>query len=75
MTRSELVTHLRTLSSGTIAQAIGSTSYRIIDRSVSNAIIYAAEQAAEGEIAMIDDLAGILTFLTEHKDFCPSWCG
>lgn len=74
MTRSELTSHLRTLSSGTIAQAIGSTSYRIIDRSMSSAIIYATEQATDAEIAPIDDLSGILSFLTAHKDYAPSWC-
>lgn len=71
MTRSELTYHLRTLSSGTIAQAIDSTSYRIIDRSLSNAIIYATEQATDAEIAPIDDLSGIPVVPDRPQGLCP----
>lgn len=74
MTRSELTNQLRSLSAGTIARAIGSDRYAIIDRSVSAAIIYAEEQASESEISGIDDLAGVLSFLVAHKDYRPTWC-
>lgn len=42
-TRKETVRALSTLSSGTIARMIGSNKYAVIDRMISNAIIYAAE--------------------------------
>lgn len=75
MTRSELTNHLRSLSSGTIAHAIGSDRYSVIDRSVSSAILYAIEQASEDEIKPLTGLDGVLSFLSAHKDYNPSWCG
>jgi DNA-binding PucR family transcriptional regulator len=75
MTRSELTSHLRTLSSGTIAHAIGCASYSVIDRSVSSAILYAIEQASDDEIKPLSGLEGVLSFLSAHKDYNPSWCG
>ena len=75
MTRSELTDYLRSLSAGAIAAAIGSDRYAVIDRSVSGAILYAIEQATDDEIKPLDGLAGVLSFLTAHKDYHPSWCG
>ena len=75
MTRSELTTQLRSLSAGTIASAIGSDRYAVIDRSVCSAILYAAEQATEDEIKPISSLADILSFLKSHTDYRPFWCG
>lgn len=75
MTRSELTAHLRSLSAGTIASVIGSDRYAVIDRSVSSAILYAIEQASEDEIKPLSDLADILSFLSAHRDYNPSWCG
>lgn len=73
MTRSELVRSLRLLSSCTIASAIGSSRYSVIDRAISNAIIYASETATEEEIAPCCTLADVLSFLTAHKDSQPAW--
>lgn len=73
MTRKELVTHLSTLSSGTIARAIGSDRYIIIDRAIGNAIIYAAEVAPDAEIEAAEGFAGVLSFLTAHKDEKPRY--
>jgi len=42
-TRAQTVRALSTLSSGTISRMIGSNKYAIIDRWISNAVIYAAE--------------------------------
>lgn len=42
-TRAQTVRALSTLSSGTIARMIGSNKYSVIDRMISNAIIYASE--------------------------------
>lgn len=75
MTRSELTAQLRSLSAGTIAHTIGSDRYAVIDRSICSAVIYAAEHASEDEIKQIEDFAGILSFLSAHKDYRPSWCG
>lgn len=66
MTRSELIRHLNTLSSGTIADTIGSSKYTIIDRAINSAVIYAAEEATEAELSPIESLADILGFLKRH---------
>lgn len=73
MTRSELVRSLRLLSSGTVAVAIGSSRYVVIDRAISNAIIYASETATDEEITPCCTLADVLSFLTAHKDNQPAW--
>lgn len=75
MTRSELTIGLRSLSAGTIANAIGSNKYAVIDRAVSSAILYAIEQAAEDEIKPLDGLSGILSFLAAHKGYKSPVCG
>ena len=69
MTRSELTRFLRTLTSGTVAGAIGSDNYVIIDRSVTGAILYAIEQATDEETAPIEELEDVLAFLVAHKDY------
>lgn len=69
MTRSELTRSLRTLSSGTIASAVGSDKYIIIDRSVTGAILYAIEKATEEETAPITELEDVLAFLVAHKNY------
>lgn len=75
MTRSELITNLRSMSAGTIAIAICNTNYAVIDRSISSAIIYASEKATEDEIKPIEDLSDIIRFLQLHCTYNPSWCG
>ena len=67
MTRSELVHHLRTLSSGTIALATCQTCYPIIERMQSSAVIYASEHASDEEISMVHDFADIIRFFCEHN--------
>lgn len=71
MTRRELLHNLGTLSSGTIAGVIGSPKYAAIDRAIGNAILYAAHKAPDEEITMLDGFAGILSFLSAHKDEKP----
>lgn len=73
MTRSELTQYLLTMSSGTIAKAIGSTSYRMIDRAITSAILYAYEQASEDEIKACNELDDIIQFINKHKDYSPTW--
>ena len=73
MTRSELMTNLRSLSAGTIGHAIGSDRYAVIDRASSGAILYAIEQATDDEIKPLEGLAGVLSFLTAHKDYKPTF--
>ena len=74
MTRKELIHHLTTLSSGTIARAIGSNRYILIDRAINNAVLYAARSAPDEEITAVDDnLAGKLSFLATHKDEKPAF--
>jgi hypothetical protein len=72
MTRSELMMHLRSLSAGTIGHAIGSDRYAVIDRASNGAILYAIEQATDEEIKPLEGLAGVLSFLTAHKDYRPA---
>lgn len=69
MTRYELTLKLRTLTSGTIANAIGSDKYVVIDRSVTGAILYTIEQATEEETALIEELDEVLAYLVAHKDY------
>ena len=69
MTRSELTRFLRTLTSGTVAGAIGSDKYVVIDRSVTGAILYTIEQATDEETAPIEELDDVLAFLVDHKDY------
>ena len=69
MTRSELTRFLRTLTTGTIAGAIDSDKYVVIDCSVTAAILYAIEKATEEETAPIKELEDVLAFLVAHKDY------
>lgn len=71
LTRAELTRSLRTLSSGTIAQVIGSDRYADIDRAVTAAILYAIEKATEDEIKRLKGFPGVLSFLAEHRDYSP----
>ena len=73
MTRKELIHHLTTLSSGTIARAIGSDRYILIDRAINNAVIYAADAAPDAEISATEGFAGVLSFLAAHKDEKPAF--
>lgn len=74
MTRPELLHALRTMSSGTIASAIGSCKYAVIDRAATSATLYASEKAPDEEIDAVSDLADVLGFLVAHKDYRPAWC-
>lgn len=69
MTRSELTRYLRTLTSGTIASAIGSDKYVVIDRSITGAILYTIEQATEEETAPIEELDEVLAYLVAHRNY------
>ena len=73
MTRQELKQTIRTLSSGTIAHAVNSTRYSVIDKAVNNAVIYASEQASDAEIAACTELEDVLSFIREHQNYRPSW--
>lgn len=75
MTRPELLQNLRSLSAGTIADVIGSDRYTVIDRAITGAILYASEQATDTEIESVKTFADVLTFLSEHRSYNPSWCG
>ena len=69
MTRAELLRELRCVSSGTVASAIGSARYAVIDRVMSNVSLYAADVATGDEIARLEGLAGVLDFIVAHKDY------
>ena len=73
MTRNELLFNLRSLSSGTIGNAIGSDRYAVIDRAIGGAILYASDEATEAEMAPIDNLAGVLSFLADHRGYESRW--
>jgi len=68
MTRQELLINLKSISSGTVAHAIGNCKYSAIDKAIQNSILYAYEIATDAEIATIDcNLASILDFIVSHK--------
>ena len=73
MTKAELNKTIFTMPSGTVASAVGSSKYLLIDRAVSSSILYLSEKATDAEIATCTELEDVLTFINDHKDYCPSW--
>ena len=66
MDRQELCWNLRTMSSGTIANIVGSPKYVVIDRAITNATLYAYEHATDAEIEAVKNYADICNFVRDH---------